>query len=300
MRHSGFPAASPSPRHDGIGAEPDAERGEPMNHWTAPPELTASTPRKVRLSGAYQSLITLVVIVVMLPALAVIADSGFALYTKASLRARGVITDGTVVNLYVTRHKARDQYHLKYRYELLDNPAHESRPFDKYAFVSSDEYRSMTVGDKVRVIYDPLDPDRAIPNIGKSGANMPLLRPSLLLTLVGLALLVVLVASSVTLALLQYIRERRLLRWGRAAPATILDQRRRYGQMPRWPAVSFEFMDDVGRTIGGTQTYIPRRWDLRLRFVKYRPSIFSNPTVLFDPGASDHNLLYPTILAELA
>jgi hypothetical protein len=269
-----------------------------MNGWTVPIGLDPRTPRKVKMSSAYQAAMILVFIVFVFPAGTITVDSLLDLYKRSALQERGVAIDGKVVDLYITHHKG-NLYHLKYRFwpkERLISP--ESFVEDD-AFISDNDYNALKVDDIVPIIYDPLNPERSELEVNDlSPRDRPLQYNIVVTFLAILAPILTFIVSFIVFSIGVYLKERKLLRWGKAAPAMIFDDRQ-HSTGGGLPVVTYEFVDDTGTVVHGAQKYVPRRWDFRLRFTKYRSSIFNNPTVLFDPNNSTNNILYPPIIAEL-
>jgi hypothetical protein len=91
-----------------------------------------------------------------------------------------------------------------------------------------------------------------------------------------------------------YLKEKKLLQFGKVAAATIVGEKdewiSKYG--PSF-TVTYSFTDEYGHAVTGVQKGLPAKNDKRAIVVADRARIFDNPTALYDPLDSGRSVLYP-------
>ncbi|HZB91560.1 MAG TPA: DUF3592 domain-containing protein [Stellaceae bacterium] len=208
------------------------------------------------------------------------------------LKTRGVTTEGRVVNLHMSYGK-RTYYYVDYRFTPLLSPGAEPSTREIDELVGEADYGMLRIGDAVPVIYDPVDLDRSALNFrdrvhkGDPFAIMPFILWSEFFV-IGISCGIPLILS-----FRRYYKEKNLVRWGCAAPATITGEKETGVGRRRALRVTYTFTDAHGRTVQGVCKGFASRNDAREKFSQFRSAIGDSPTALYDPRNSTRSLLYP-------
>jgi len=265
--------------------------------WVLPRELDQPLPRRVELNGVMKGAGT-VLTIVWLGLFGFLAMSVYASAHKAEiLRSRGVATEAQVTSLHIEKSRNSQAFYVDYQF----SPASPTMRQDvRHAVDPTDEadYRALRIGQSVPILYDPT-------NLGLSDLNFRdrIHREDPFRTFYGLtAAFGVFMGVSYAICFLVFLKfyssERRLLRYGRAAAATIVTQRQ--SGIGRRPAtvVTYQFTDADGKVIEDTRKNLPGTAQLKQPgFKQYLAGILDNPTVLYDPDHSEKNMLYPPVWA---
>jgi hypothetical protein len=205
------------------------------------------------------------------------------------LETRGIDISGTVAALQ-PRHRVwrgfRGPY-VDYIYqpkELIGKPNRTARA---ESTISEQEYGALRIGATVLLVYDPLHPDHAqLKNFVEahrlrkgrpywvSGLVLVTLFPGLMLSLI------------MPFMLAPYFGEKRLLKWGKAAKATIVGEFEFPSGDGKKLALTYRFDDDCGVAVKGQATI----------YLGPADDPHPNPmtmTVVYDPRGSERNMLYP-------
>jgi hypothetical protein len=267
-----------------------------MSDRTVPEPLTRPVPRAVRINGDYLGLFigfsAFAAFLFMIVLLVTAASS----HKTSALKERGVTIMATVTS-YRLIDPRNQNYMIDYRFD----PPELSNSMVKSASgefsMNYPNLKELVVGHPFRVIYDPLKPDRSMPlayfRASAKHSDWPLVWVA-----AGALGLPMLVWGS--LLLMTYRHQRRLLRWGKFAPATVVDEqhyRTRGGPIAK---VTYAFEDDKGVTVTGRSGALPVRNDPLGIGDDRRARYLANPIAVYDPGKSRRNLLYPGSVAHLA
>lgn len=267
-----------------------------MTSWSLPRELDQPFPRAVgRAASVTWDLVGLVFSLVFFTAIIMGGAYLFGLRLEV-LKTRGVLTEGRVVGLYIGHGRFGPLYTVDYAFASRPSPQARAALNRAAQTVSERDYRLLHPGEAVPVIYDPADPDWAKldlhDSVRKSDpfADLPAI---FVLELVAIGLGFARGPRFGFYGVLAgYIREKRLLRWGRAAPAEIVEKRD--VRFP-WPgtALVYRFTDADGKVVDGVCNGLPSRVFKIAGAGARLASMTANPTVIYDPRNSARNMLYP-------
>jgi len=262
-----------------------------MNIWTPPRELTQSVPRSIRIRGRLLMLFGL--ITALLPGIAVLLIVSILYGDREMMimKERGIATEGTVINL--NSPGPGHGHHIEYRFmgsHANNDGSRMSREaiYQRRDGVDWHHYMHLTVGSKVPVIYDPSNPNTSALNFEDSVRtsdpfeNMKFLYV-LMLCVFGIPYTVIM-----TVCLIPICKQIRLIKWGRAAEATIIEKKEVQGRA-RTITVTYRFRDADGKIVQGVRKLLPTDADL------------NNATVVYDPRNSAKNMLYswPAVVCHL-
>jgi len=250
------------------------------------------------MTGLWVGLIWLVVIISSLPIIVIGAAILGSEREMKVLETRGRDISGAVVALHpaVTgRGRADHGPEVDYSYEpkeLADKPDHM---IHSERVASPSEYRTLKIGGPVSLVYDPTHPEHSelgstvdAHRLHKGRGDFPF----------ALLFFLAIPAGIVSWMLWTYFREKRLLRWGTAARATVIAEVD-YESRGRWSRIIYTFRDESGSTVRGEKAGLARANDPRPKFIQYRQSFLANPTAVYDPRNSARNMLYPGSAAKL-
>lgn len=272
-----------------------------MPAWCLPAELQTPVPRPARITP--QAKLVSAVGFLFFGGLGILLLSFLVpkVETRAALKWHGVDTGGQITQLFVERSRHGPIYRVAYRY-TPPVAATVPHPWDTgerlgVGEVASWDYRGLRLGMPLPVIYDPRDPARSLPNLRDavrtgspvSGLEMPILFEGLLLA--GCLVVVVFFGRC--------WRNRNLLTFGAAARATILGEEEYTTKNQSFSKVTYQFVDACGTTVRGVRKSLPPGIASSGEDLLFRMRVFDNPTVLYDPRNSAHNLLYPPFFAEI-
>jgi len=162
--------------------------------------------------------------------------------------------------------------------------------------VSEKDYLAFRVGAAVPLVYDPAHPDQAIfkSTVEAHRGHKDPLRGEIVLLLVTMFPGGVAAILSVYL-LWKHLRERSLLKWGKAAEATVVVESEYVYKGDSRATISYTFRDDGGaRRTGRTTISLGPAGDPRPF-----PDLIELPTAVYDPRNSARNVLYPGFAARL-
>lgn len=243
-----------------------------QNEWQAPAELTAApTPRAVQLAG--QAKLALFFGVLFLAALGFVGVYMYRSITQsqerlAQLQRDGETTQGQVVSKSSTSGRSK-RYYVTYRFTMGDSV------YQRRAAVSSSVYRQVQEGQQVRVIYLPLHPAYSRLEI----ENEP---PPTWIVIIPCAVFLLAAAAFV----LPILSQRKLLQYGQPAPAIVT----RNSFVKGGRLIRYRFLDSANNEIDGQTTM--RR--------KEGPEPGSMVTIIYDPGNSKRNSIYPMQFVRLS
>lgn len=258
-----------------------------------PQNLSQPIPRQVEIKGIVFASVALgLILAVALPRF-LNYDSYRQFKMDAALASRGVTTTGTLESLVQTP-KFRNSHTLeRIRYDFRAG----SDPFVGVAWVTEAFYSSLSAKPEIEVRYDPANPEISKPVYpGMEAARSPELKATIVWSaFADLGLLILLVGVPIRIAR----RDWRLLRSGVATRAKIVSEAAGTGRGGDYLALSYEFVDEAGRTVRGRRVL----WgELKPGGGPSDPKIraaLRNPTVIYDRDDSDVHLLYPSSLVEI-
>lgn len=274
-----------------------------MPAWCLPAELQTPVPRPARITfRARWQLIGISLFFAILIVLPIVLP-GPDIWTRVELKWHGVDTSGQVTRLFV-EHRKNTLYHVAYRYtppeaEAGVQPWGALEQFGE-GTVTPEDYRALRLGAPLPVIYDPRDPARALPNFHDSVRTDS---PARMLALPAILTggLFVTGCLAISMFFWRCRKERALLAFGAATPATILSEDEYFRRYGRVCDVAYRFVNAAGATVDGVYKDLPSetasRGDSRAR--QTRQQLFGNPTALYDPRNSARNTLYPPLFAEI-
>jgi hypothetical protein len=262
-----------------------------MAGWAAPAELDQPLPRIVKRRSVFTFLVLSQIGGFLIFVALMGGTFGMSFYKMQVLKERGVQAAGTVTNLSTSNAgKGQTNYNVTYTYPLVPKPIYTAT--DQ---LDAQNFNQLHVGDAVPIAYDPTYPPRSLLNFNDivfARDNVHSLTvPFMVVPLSLLCTLIVTLIFTRT-----YLKEKRLLQWGKTAVATIVsDTEYNAGRAGRKAAVAYTFVDETGSVVRSERKGLPRK-DRRQDAV-YKV-MFENPTVLFDPSDSSKNMLYPLAFAD--
>jgi len=277
---------------------PASPQAQERRDWSQPSLLTREPPRKVAMTGLWVGMMWLISILFGLPVIVFAAAILGEEHELKTLETRGVDISGTVVRLQpaVTGRGRGDHVPLVgYSYEPKELAGKPDRVIHGERGAAPSEYRTLRPGGMIPLVYDPKHPEQAelksrveAHRLGKETPAFPR----------GLLLFAVIPAGILSYMFWNHLQEKRLLRWGKAARATIIGEVG-YQARGKWSRIIFTFQDESGNTVRGEKAGLARGDDPRPDFVQHRQSFLANPTVVYDPRNSARNMLYPGSAAKL-
>jgi hypothetical protein len=266
-----------------------------MRDWVIPAPLSQPVPRKVKMTGRT---LTAILVFSLAPCALIIMSVllGHPDQTLKMLEARGIEISGTVTALqhfHSTRRGGAAS--IDYIYQPKELAGKPDRIVHVNSPISMQNYGTLRVGGTVPLIYDPLNPQSAeLKSVAEFHRNYKGPR----WWVVVLLLLTIPIGCFVSiLAYLQwaYVREKNLLRSGKAAKATILQQYEEAYRGNSTSKVTYTFQDDHGATWMGLATIpLGNTGDPRPN-----PDLIEIPTAVYDLRNSANNMLYPGSAARL-
>lgn len=263
--------------------------------WCPPSEIPRVTPRNIAAATTFKLVMASLLVVVSALTIYVASDQVEVFYRWKILKYRGVDVYAEVTNTYQTTRKSFTTNHVEYIFSPEGEPS--DKTFQGHGALSDREFYTVYNGGQIQIIYDPINPDRSLPNIGdvvrfrRAPSVVSLVLPAMIPFCMGAALVIYISVK--------YYREKRLLQWGGLAPATILSEEEYSSRSGRWSRITYAFLDSKGNTIEGTRNFVPVKGDERQSFADLRKQILDNPTILFDPQDPLVNILYPPSVVKL-
>jgi hypothetical protein len=258
--------------------------------WMPPPPLSPETPRRVEANpkaGIYGFSLVYGVLFVFL-----ITDLDH-FRTIRSLQESGLQVTGHVVGKYMTKPGRHPPYHVVYEYVPRTSSNGAQGVLTAENAVSGEDYQRLRIGQGVPVVYDTTDPKSVALNFkGEVYQEDPLDIAKGDMAFMAIYAPIYLVA--LIFLLRAYFREKRLLRFGIAAPAEITEEIESGMNENSRSRLIYRFEDGSGNWVEGIKNAVPGKYDGRPASVSYRMCLLDNPTVLYDPRDSARNLLYPS------
>jgi hypothetical protein len=213
-------------------------------------------------------------------------------HQKQVLETKGIEITGTVVTRRQTFVDDAGRYHspqLVYTYAPKELANTADRVVRVERNVSEQDYVQFAPGAPIPLVYAPAAPKQSAIK-GSAGFGPP--RDTGVLALV----LLFSIGSSVGLSgfvLGRSLRQRWLLRWGKAAKATIIGESEYTYKGARNAKLSYTFQDESGAQWNG-QTTIP------LGDANNLAEVIGPPTAVYDARDGSKNMLYPGVMYRLS
>lgn len=255
--------------------------------------LFPDVPREIRtpLNKAVKWLI--VAILMSAPFLLGLSVSGpdilkYRRLAKAGIEAFAVITE--IIDT-TTKH-GHPIHYASYTY-IIDGRSYVAK--DQWLYEKGEDPLR---GRRLPILYDPAFPGRSVVELGDT-VESRYTKSLLFLELLGGVSFVPLLAT-VFIISAQYLKERRLLKWGLAARATITSEERcGGGRGGESITLHFQFVDATGTTYRGEKKGVPpfEKADALQRALRQR--LMTDPVALYHPRYPERNALYPLDWVEL-
>jgi Protein of unknown function (DUF3592) len=263
-----------------------------MSNPTIPPELNQPLPRPVRWTVNFKSFVTVLTVLFLFPLLALLGSFYGISHNRAVLRANGVPVVGQITDLKVERGKSTDSYRVGYQFQPSAMPTGRHRFQTSDDYVSEARYRTLQVGQAVPILYEPTRPgnsglhfDDSVNTSDDSAMMLPM-------TVLIVGLFGGIYSLLMAILLIPSFRKKKLLQWGRVAPAVILKEEEISGRPPTMTA-TYQFTDEGGQTVVGIQKNLPSAKKLDWPgFRVARDAVTKNPIALYRPGNSRESMLY--------
>jgi len=266
-----------------------------MNSWTPPAELGTNLPRHARMTMmtkvAFAAIPTVLIpVMILLPLLLF-----YQFENIKTLQERGVEIMGEVTDKRITSTKNGKVYHIDYHFKISGRSGDYVSGSDT---VPDTSYGLVEIGYSVPIVYDPMRSEKSMLNINNS-----LYRQNSGDTLWAFILLVLTLLIPVGIATIllsnNCLKQKKLVEWGKVAPAKILGEKKVRTRQGRVSTIIYQFEDDAGNLIRGMRNNVPAKEASLRDSIETRRRIFENPTVLYDPRNSARNILYPASSFEL-
>ncbi|HEU0117718.1 MAG TPA: DUF3592 domain-containing protein [Alphaproteobacteria bacterium] len=268
-----------------------------MTGWKAPLELDGGLPRQVKATGSFW-FVLLVITLSFLPVFYVFVSTGYGkVYKLEILKERGVTVHGAVANLRIQSSKNGPLYYVDYQYKPAD------MVYSEGSNITGDVFKTLHIGQTITVIYDPLDQTRSFPNAGDLERSLDAAKKTWhMLVVFMFPLFGTFFVGAELFAFWTFSKQKKLLSYGMAAQATITGERQvNRGRSGVFTEVTYQFQDDSGNTVEGKRSDLPRQKlrDKGGKALAQWTKAMDNPTVLYMPGKSSVNLLYPPTMVRL-
>ena len=270
-----------------------------MRDWVIPPPLARPVPRRAKPTWRTYAVLLVMVSVLPVPLWGFYTLVVAPWHQKKMLETHGIEISGTVVARRQAFNDAQGNYNdpfIAYVYkpkELANTPDHDVR-VERH--VSEEVYLAYRLGDPVPLVYVAADPKHAVfkntVEAGRLGKGPP--SDAGVLALIFLPFIGFWVILSAWMLWLQ-LRERWLLRWGKAAKATITGESEDVYKGARNARIAYTFQDDNGAQWTG-RAVIPMG---RANDPSPLPELIGPPTAVYDPRNGAKNTLYPGVMYRL-
>jgi hypothetical protein len=223
-----------------------------MPVWHLPAELQTPVPRAAMVTfSAKLAGVSVFSVVTMMSVLLVVLGASVSM-SRASMKWHGVDASGQVTRVFVTYSRGNPSYNVAYRYTPTGAAAVPNRDYHGEGTVTLLDYEALQAGAPLTVIYDPRSPSRSMPNpqdvVRTTDPALQLERVAMLAgSLFGVGCLVTL------FLFLRFWKDRDLLTFGKAAPATILSEKADRNKSRRVSKVTYQFLDASGTAIRGVR-----------------------------------------------
>ena len=266
------------------------------DEWKLPWRLARPVPRKVKMTGQRLALTVMLAGALCLPFMLFADGVLVPERQKKALDARGIDIAGTVVGL-TPGYPSHARGYLGPWGEFTFTPKERvglPNPIVHVRLkISQPEYQALRVGKPVSLVYDPLAPDNVVTKrvmeLRRNRTGRPYWVSGLIIVLLIPGVLAALIMPFV---LGPYFREKRLLKWGKAAKVTIVRRIDLPVAKGTRIALNYTFKDENGVLCSGET-------DLFQEDIGVPRTIPLPSTVVYDPQRSDRNMLYPGSAAEL-
>lgn len=268
-----------------------------MTPWKLPAELDQALPRQTRLDRNTKLIVCLFVFLFGGVAVVLVVATFQASFAKQQLKQYGAITDGIVTSIHSTparRSREGMRYTISYSFRVSARPD-RTEIHSRNSDVSAAVFGPARVGTSMQVTYD-----RRSPAVSELTAELEAdwAHPYDRFRFSALIVLPVFFSPIVLMLIYtrwNYVRDRRLVRWGLAAAAVIVAENEVGSGTSRRTRVTYQFRDRDGHLVIGSRDGLPSRKKLEMaNFRAFRDRILDNPTVLYDPANSARNVLYPS------
>jgi hypothetical protein len=165
-----------------------------------------------------------------------------------------------------------------------------------------ERYTKLRIGDSIPIVYDPLSPSRSDLNFEDKIHTTDPFANIFPLDIFPLGLFIIIWIILMFIFFPIYYKQKNLVKRGRVAAATIIDEKEVRSQFGVAATLTYRFTDTDGKIVQGIRQRLPsktaRRSGYRLtRFWDDRIAVWAaarnNPTVVYDPRNSTKNMLYP-------
>jgi hypothetical protein len=234
----------------------------------------------------------MVVTLMAAPLMIVLAMTGPNCLKYHRLAEDGVEGWADVTELHDRTTRGRNHIHYaSYRY-TVDGSSYASE--DRLTY---ERGADLLPNARLPILYDPAAPGQSVVDRGAAIEDRYKDALQRLEVMGGVALLPLLFTVLVVSA--QYFKERRLLKWGVAVPATIVAEERCQNRGGESITLHYQFVDATGTTYRGERPGIPLPETAGyIGRVKHQ-RLMATPIAIYHPRHPDLNVLYPLEWVEL-
>jgi Protein of unknown function (DUF3592) len=262
-----------------------------MSSLAIPVELNQPLPRRVTSTSSFKAVVA---VLAMFPCVGfLMLGTMYAIHhNRATLRANGVLVVGEITGLRMERSKSTYSYRVSYQF--TPSSTSDGRQVAEIGEdgVSEARYRTLQVGQVAPLLYEPARPSNSGLNFDDSVNTSDDSAMMLLFAVFIVGLFGGFYALFMTVLLLPYFKEKKLLQWGRVARAVILKEEEIDGRFPTMTA-TYQFTDEKCQRVTGIQKGLPSvkkfGWP---RFREVREAVTKNPIAIYDPNDSGKSMLY--------
>jgi hypothetical protein len=254
-----------------------------MASWTTPAELAQPLPRRTRMTRGFILSLSYFPAVFAVFGLMFLVQVYPSLHKRETLRTHGSAAEATITNVR-TMHGKRMYYAVDYRFSAL-TPA-GVREFRGTDNIGRDSDQTLSAGREIPIVFDPSNPNSSILNLSVHPKDEPIATPFVIIS----CAIVFCIGWLLLSLLLNYRKQRGLVRWGRVTQATVTDKREVPTKQGKITRLTYRFVDSSGRTVEGHW----RGYSVR----RLGEHALESPLVLFDADNSSRNTLYPVALVD--
>ena len=251
------------------------------------PALDQDGPRRVALRFRLQPLETPSVVILLVLAIGMIAFTYHSIFRLYDLRHHGVQTLGVVTEHEIIRGKGGGCYlHVKYLLgDILLNGGFGVVGRYKVDGVNIDKCYGINYVNVVFMPGDVVFSELNIDNFIYNGNFFAHYYGRVFYSVLA----VILWGSLIRERIIQF----RLLKWGVAAPAVIVEYKNVSFRNHRWGVAIYKFTDSLGLEVQGRVRRLPTTDAFGIKQVARRAELLDNPIVIYDPLNSRRCRLYP-------
>ena len=265
-----------------------------MAKWLELDNLAQPLPRCLRIKAMPTFFAALLPIALLVTGAAIIFMVFQVCAKIAALQTTGASAEGIITNLQAQTSRGGTTYLTRYEFRPRNTPDIGRSVQHAESPVTASDFSTLRVGSPVTVRFQPSRPETS-----ELQMTLQTIWADPWERFQSVSHIVIGVSGSTSLFCLllvgrMWLKERRLLTWGTAAPARVIAEKEVQGRNGTTLTVTYEFEDRPGHIIRGKRAGLPTRDKLTSpRNAALDSAVRRNPTVLYDPNRPSRNMLYP-------